>query len=179
MHGYSKLDCWRLAAIVALAGASAFLQGSAGVATNVDARLLAAHNRERSAAGITPLHWNAELAAGAADWAAELARTNAFEHSADTATDGEPLGENLFMGTRGHYAPEAMVGMWIDEKAQFKPGLFPNNSRTGALEDVGHYTQLMWRETTQVGCAVAPGRSDEFLVCRYAQAGNVEGQRPF
>jgi hypothetical protein len=168
-----------VAGVLAFAASSMVLQGSAGLSSNRDARLLAAHNRERSAAGIAPLAWNPELAAGAAQWAAQLARTNAFDHSSAEDAAGEPLGENLFMGTRGAYPPEEMVGMWVAEKSHFKPGVFPDNSRTGAMEDVGHYTQLMWRDTRQVGCAVAPSRNDEFLVCRYAQAGNVEGERPF
>ena len=51
--------------------------------------------------------------------------------------------------------------------------------RVGSFEDVGHYTQLMWRATGRVGCAVADGRAYEVLVCRYREAGNVEGERPF
>ena len=55
----------------------------------------------------------------------------------------------------------------------------PDNSRTGDLEDVGHYTQLMWRDTDRVGCAVEANGEYDILVCRYAAAGNVIGERPF
>ena len=72
-----------------------------------------------------------------------------------------------------------MVGMWIAEKSNYKAGIFPANSRTGRLEDVGHYTQLMWRDTRKVGCAVVGGRSEEYMVCRYSNGGNVIGERPF
>jgi hypothetical protein len=71
-----------------------------------------------------------------------------------------------------------MVGLWVAEKKDYRPGVFPNNSRSGDVENVGHYTQLIWRGSGQVGCATAVGRSEEFLVCRYSQAGNVYGERP-
>jgi hypothetical protein len=106
-----------------------------------------------------------------------MAATDEFEHAPDG--DGEPQGENLFMGTRDQFAPEEMVGMWVEEKQHFKAGIFPDNSRTGNLEDVGHYTQVMWRDTRQVGCAVVANQEYDYLVCRYAQAGNIIGERPF
>ncbi|MDB5718382.1 MAG: SCP-like extracellular [Sphingomonas bacterium] len=168
----------RLGAALVLALATPLLQGSLGLRDNLEQRLLAAHNRERAHAGVAQLAWNDDLAAGAAAWGAQLARTGQFEHSPDSPDD-EPLGENLFMGTRGYYGPEAMVGAWIEEKRYFQPGVFPHNSRTGNLGDVGHYTQLMWRSTGQVGCAVVGNKSDDYLVCRYSDAGNVEGERPF
>ena len=161
-----------------LAVLSVPLVGSTGLSTNVDSRLLAAHNRERTAAGLEPLAWSRELAADAAEWAATLAEANDLVHAEDEDPD-DPQGENLWLGTRRAYAPEEMVGMWIDEKRHFKPGIFPDNSRTGNLEDVGHYTQLMWRDTGRVGCAMSANEENEVLVCRYAAAGNVIGERPF
>ena len=71
-----------------------------------------------------------------------------------------------------------MVGLWVAEKRDFQPGVFPNNSRSGNVEDVGHYTQLIWKETTAVGCSIIRGKQEEFLVCRYSTPGNVIGQRP-
>ena len=72
-----------------------------------------------------------------------------------------------------------MVGLWVAEKRQFRPGVFPANSTTGDVEQVGHYTQLMWRRSTAVGCAVAQSRSEDVLVCRYSTAGNVVGEKPY
>ena len=168
---------FRIAATAALALTAPLLQGSLGRLTALDERLLAAHNRERAAAGLPALGWDPELAAGAAEWGEALAEAGAFEHSPDQS--GEPEGENLWLGTQGHYTPEDMVGMWIAEKVHYRPGIFPHVSRTGNLDDVGHYTQLMWRDTGRVGCALAAGEEDEVLVCRYSAAGNVEGERVF
>jgi hypothetical protein len=168
----------RLAAAVSLALAAPLLTGATGRLTSLDQRLLAAHNRERSEAGIAPLAWDPALAAEAAAWGSELAASGRFEHAGDTGDD-DPQGENLWAGTRGAYAPEEMVDGWVEEKKDFRPGRFPDNSRTGDYEDVGHYTQLMWRDTDRVGCALAAGAEEEVLVCRYRTAGNVVGEVPF
>jgi len=168
----------RLAAAAALALAAPLLIGGTGRLTSLDDRLLAAHNRERGAAGIPALAWDPELAAEAASWGETLAASGAFEHAPDDG-DEDPQGENLWAGTRGAYAPEEMVGGWIEEKKHFRPGRFPDNSLTGDFADVGHYTQLMWRESDRVGCALADGAEEEVLVCRYRTAGNVVGERPF
>ena len=142
-----------------------------------DQRLLASHNAERTAMGVPPLAWNDKLASEARGWANELAASGRFEHSPD-APGKSPEGENLWAGTPRAYSPEAMVGLWVSEKKDYRPGVFPNNSRSGDVEQVGHYTQLIWRGSDQVGCATAVGRDEEFLVCRYSGAGNVYGERP-
>ena len=56
------------------------------------------------------------------------------------------------------------------------PGIFPTVSRSGNWETVGHYTQMVWPTTTRVGCAVASNASNDFLVCRYSPAGNIDGR---
>ena len=169
----------RLAAVAALLLSAPLMLGTTGRLTSLDARVLAAHNRERSAAGLPALEWDDTLAADAATWGQGLAAAGDLEHEEVDPEDDDPEGENLWLGTRGAYTPEEMVGMWVEEKKDFRPGIFPNNSRTGSFEDVGHYTQLMWRATGKVGCALADGRPYEVLVCRYREAGNVEGERPF
>jgi hypothetical protein len=164
--------------LILLLAAAPSLIGGLGPRDNFDARILAAHNRERNALGVTPLRWNDELARSAGAWAGHLARTGRFEHSPDES-GSEPEGENLWAGTVGYYQPESMVGLWVAEKAHFRPGVFPNNSRTGRVEAVSHYTQLMWHESREVGCALGRGRDEEVLVCRYSEAGNVIGKVPF
>jgi hypothetical protein len=153
------------------------LAGGVGVRQNFDQRILSAHNRERNTLGVGSLTWNDDLAKDARHWARHLAANGKFEHSGDYP-GAEPQGENLWAGTAGYYQPETMVGLWVDEKRDYKPGVFPNNSRSGSLEAVAHYTQLIWRRTQKVGCAIERGRQEDVLVCRYSTAGNVVGQRP-
>jgi hypothetical protein len=168
----------RLLPIAALALLSPAVQGNQQP-LSVNDRLLLAHNRARAELGIAPLAWDDALAADAARWARRLTRIGKLVHSPDDPADPDPQGENLWAGTRGHYGPEAMVGLWAAEKKNFRPGIFPTNSTTGELEDVGHYTQLVWRSSHSVGCAVARGAKDDFLVCRYSEGGNVIGEVPY
>ena len=161
----------------ALLGCSPLLIGGTATRADFNQRLLAAHNTERAALGVTALAWNDQLAMEARAWAKELAATGRFEHSPD-APGKEPEGENLWAGTPRAFSPEAMVHLWAAEKRDYRPGVFPNNSRSGDIENVGHYTQVIWRSTRQVGCATAVGKDEDVLVCRYSQAGNVYGERP-
>jgi hypothetical protein len=71
-----------------------------------------------------------------------------------------------------------MAGHWIDEKRYYRRGPTPDFSTTGNFEDVGHYTQIIWRQTTQFGCAIASNPREDYLVCRYLPAGNVYGVEP-
>ena len=140
-------------------------------------RLLIAQNAARAAVGVAPMQWDARLAADARAWADHLGKTGQFAHSSDEP-GAEPQGENLWAGTKGYYGPEAMVALWAAEKSDYKTGVFPDNSRSGDVERVGHYTQLIWTRTHAVGCAIARSQSEDVLVCRYSEAGNVTGERP-
>ncbi|CAM3210133.1 hypothetical protein SPAN111604_10575 [Sphingomonas antarctica] len=142
----------------------------------VDA-MLAAHNGLRNSLSLADLTWDPALAADASVYAAQIAQSRRFEHSADLRTTSE--GENLWMGTRTAYSYVEMIGSWSDEGADFVRGSFPKVSKTGSWHDVGHYTQMIWGGTRQVGCAVASNADDDFLVCRYFPAGNVYGGDPF
>ena len=138
-----------------------------------EGRLLAAHNGERTVHGIAPLTWSPALARQAAVWAQYLAQRGAFQH----APDRHGAGENLWTGTEGYFSPEAMIGGFLDEGYKFHPGRFPDVSATGRWTDVGHYSQLIWPETHELGCALASGQGRDVLVCRYFPAGNVIGQQ--
>jgi hypothetical protein len=163
---------------VALGAAMPLLTGGIDRESAFAERILASHNRERTALGARPVRWDNSLAAQAQAWADHLARTGRFEHSPSSPLDESTAGENLWTGTAGAFSPEDMVGYWIDEKADFKPGVFPAVSRTGDLQAVGHYTQLIWSRTTRIGCGRATGAGGDVLVCRYVTSGNVVGERP-
>ncbi|MGV8929649.1 MAG: CAP domain-containing protein [Brevundimonas sp.] len=144
----------------------------------IEARLLAAHNAERAKAGTPPLVWDDQLEAEAQVWATALIARDAFEH--DPAQHGH--GENLWSGWSPSgrvYTPEDMLGDWIAEKADYRHDAFPQVSRTGNWADVSHYTQVIWRTTTHVGCALAARGDRTVLACRYAPPGNIDGRRAF
>ena len=140
-------------AVLCAAGVSASTAAASLGARDFPARIVAAHNAERAAMRMPPLAWDPALAAGAAVYAQQMAATGLFAHSDRSKRRG--VGENLWMGTRGAFSFEAMVGGWTAEKRYFVPGIFPNNSRSGDWADVGHYTQMIWPTTQRVGCAIA------------------------
>ena len=121
-----------------------------------------------------PLTWSPALADEARQWSQELASRHRFAHA--PASVRHEHGENLFMGTAGAYSLEAMIDDFISERADFRAGRFPDVARDGDWENVGHYTQLIWRQTTEVGCAVVSAAGWDYLTCRYAPAGNVIGE---
>lgn len=160
------------AALAAFAGLSAPLVAQDRDRINTFAmRLLEEHNTARDEVNVPRLEWSQRLAGEAQAWAEELARRGRMEHSTQIARRN--AGENLWMGYAGYYGPEVMIGAFVDEKRLFRPGNFPHVSTTGRWNDVGHYTQVVWRETREVGCAVARGEENDFLVCRYWPAGNT------
>lgn len=162
-----------LLALACLIAIPARAEAPGGAPNAFAGRLLATHNAERVRLGIAPLKWSPVLAQQASEWADTLAARGVFEH----ATDRKGAGENLWRGTTGFYSPEQMIGAFVREGAYFRAGKFPNVSTTGKWQDVGHYTQLIWPATQEVGCALARGGGKDVLVCRYFPAGNFMGQQ--
>lgn len=173
MAGYRSISRFAALSLVLL---SPLMMGAKSLTYDFQERLLGAHNSERAAMGVAPLKWDPALAASAQGWADYLAATGAFEHSPEN--EANPEGENLWAGSKGYYSLENMVDAWVREKQYFRPGTFPRNSTTGKVEDVGHYTQLIWRATGAVGCAKAASVEEDILVCRYSEAGNYIGEKP-
>lgn len=144
--------------------------------TEVERRLLDAHNAERARVGSPALIWDDGLEREARVWARHLLDNSTFEH--DPAQHGH--GENLWTGWGGRqWTPEEMVGEWIAEKAQYRHGVFPAVSRAGDWTAVGHYTQLVWSRTTHVGCALVSAGDRSVLACRYSPPGNIDGLRAY
>ncbi len=153
------------------------LPAAAGAAlpTDIAARILAVHNTTRAAVGVAPLRWDGGLARDAEVWAQHLAAINRMEHWGMRGEPPNHEGENLWMGTRGAFTVEQMVGAWANEKRALRP----MRRWEDDFPAVGHYTQMVWRGTTAVGCAIVANAAYDFLVCRYAPQGNVIGQNPF
>lgn len=139
--------------------------------------LLMSHNAERVRLGLPALKWNSALARDAREWARVLASRGELAHADQGVRKGH--GENLWMGTAGAWDEKGMVEMFLDERRHFRPAAFPDVSQTGRWSDVGHYTQIVWRDTREVGCAVDTAKGLDVLVCRYYPAGNVMGRKAY
>ncbi|WP_019515938.1 CAP domain-containing protein [Sphingomonas sp. Mn802worker] len=136
--------------------------------------MLARHNAARAELGLTPLAWDEALARDAQRYAEQMAQSGRFAHA-----DQHGQGENLFTGTRGAYSYAEMIDLWLAERRDFVNAPTPGFSRTGRAGDVAHYTQIVWRGTRAIGCALAANARDDFLVCRYSPPGNVVGERSY
>ncbi len=148
------------------------------------------HNEARARVGanpaIPPLSWSPEIAQVAQAYADKLAADcTKFEHS--KREDRNYWGENLAW-YQGFGAPvgsaSATVKMWEDEKACYTYSKIGAAGECSAgCEACGHYTQVVWRNTTQVGCGAADCASGKyrgtFWVCNYNPPGNYGGQYPY
>jgi Cysteine-rich secretory protein family len=136
--------------------------------------MLRDHNAARRDVGTPALVLDPDLVRQAQAYAEELAASGRFEHSPGNTRPGQ--GENLWAGTANRFSFESMAGAWIDERRFYVHAVFPNVSTTGNWQDVGHYTQIIWRNTTRLGCGLATGNGRDVLVCRYGPPGNFIGQ---
>lgn len=124
--------------------------------------VLTMHNRLRAQHCVPALSWSDRLAQIAQAWADRCV----FEHSDNN------LGENLALGTAGAFSPESHVQSWYDEISSYD--FATGQSRDGGA--VGHFTQVVWASTTQVGCGWTRCGGEEMLVCNYAPPGNFIGE---
>lgn len=129
--------------------------------------MLQAHNEVRGEAGIPALQWSRELAAYSQKWANSLIARNRTAHST-----GSPYGENILATGLGS-TPSLVVTEWASESRDYS---YRTNTCKG---DCGHYTQLVWRGTRKVGCAVAHNSRREVWVCSYDPPGNFKGEWPY
>ena len=136
--------------------------------------VLSSHNDARQQFGVSPLAWSDALAAEAMRYAQHMAQTGVYGHDR-TPGRRKKMGENIWRGQRGAFSYDVMLGTMISESRNFRPGAYPNNSRTGDWSQVSHFTQIVWPTTTEVGCALASSSSTDYFVCRYAPAGNKDG----
>lgn len=149
------------------------MSASTAAANDADMRnqILATHNAWREKTGVPPLSWSNDLAAYALDWANTLKDQGCdIEHR-----DPNQYGENLAWAGGAHLSPETVVNLWGAEEAFYNYDR--NSCKRG--EVCGHYTQLVWRDSRSVGCAVAHCSDSEAWVCNYDPPGNVIGEKPY
>jgi pathogenesis-related protein 1 len=137
--------------------------GSNGLSSTEIAGLLDAQNAARAELKLAPLSWDCKLADFAQVWASR----GVFEHRADNK-----FGENIFVSTNAETVPSVAVTKWMTEKPFW-------DNKAAACQDgkiCVHYTQIVWKQTTHVGCGInrnASGKYKLLLVCNFNPVGNL------
>ena len=111
--------------------------------------------------------WDETLAQMASEWAEGCV----YEHGQPTnISPYNPIGQNLYI-TTGNLNIESAVGAWYNEIRDYD---YDANSCSAVC---GHYTQIVWDDTSAVGCAhafcsVVTGFSNNanYVVCNYGPA---------
>lgn len=130
------------------------------------------HNFARRHARLPPFVWDVKLEEYARDYANQ--RANSGDCRTLVHSMG-PYGENLFWGRGSNWKPKDAVKKWIKEHRFYDQDA--NTCRIGKV--CGHYTQVVWRDTIRLGCAVAICPNDDTLtVCSYDPPGNYLGEKP-
>ncbi|KAH7834585.1 hypothetical protein Vadar_017614 [Vaccinium darrowii] len=104
---------------------------------------LNAHNSARAAVGVGPLTWDANLEAFAQNYATQRTEDCTLMHSGG----GGKYGKNIVVGS-GDFTGVDAVGLWVGEKPNYD-----YNSNSCVRGECGHYTQVAWRNSVQLGCA--------------------------
>ncbi|KAI2620472.1 PR-1-like protein [Hypoxylon sp. NC1633] len=137
--------------------------------------ILNSTNYYRESYNASSVRWNATLESFASSY---LNKSTSRKRDGDDKDDkgktcnmahsNGPYGENLALGcsTAG-----SCVDMWAGEASEY------DYNSPGFGEDTGHFTQLVWRDTTDVGCGavLCPGNGGWYLACEYWPRGNVIG----
>jgi len=148
------------------------LTGS-NVPTDQAQQALDFHNAKRSDVGAPPLQWSAALALNAQNWANHLASDSNCQliHQQHNIH-----GENLFWGRGLPYTALSASQSWYDEIKEYKYGVVTEAN----FHPTGHYTQLVWKNSTLVGMGQAscPG-GVVVIAAEYDPHGNVIGQKPY
>ncbi len=166
-----------------LGGVSSGIQSTIRQDAGRQAEVVAAHNAWRDRVHVPPLRWAPDLARDAEAWAAALARRGCRLQHPDTAAD---IGQNLYYAsalrspggrrTAQAVTPAAVVGAWASEVRAYS---YARNACAFGTT-CGHYTQVVWRTTEEVGCGAALCQDlGQVWVCNYRPAGNIRGQRPY
>jgi len=129
---------------------------------------------------LPPLQWDPALATYAAGWLAQCNDTDPpiglvdQDPNRSNVAGYAYIGENIYAAS-GDASAQNAVQSWADEKSLYD---YATNTCNGTC---GHYTQMVWRSTTHVGCALdtCPGLMyPSTIVCDYGPGGN-DGNRPY
>ncbi|QBM89668.1 putative conserved protein YkwD, contains CAP (CSP/antigen 5/PR1) domain [Metschnikowia aff. pulcherrima] len=133
---------------------------SSGVDASFAKAILDAHNTKRKAHSAPNLSWSSTLFSYAQNYADSYACGASLVHS------GGKYGENL---ASGYSSGVAALEAWYSEG---------DNYDYSAANVFDHFTQVIWKSTTALGCAYKSCGGGLYIICSYDPAGNFGGEGP-
>lgn len=146
--------------------------------------VLNVQNGARASIGVPALTWSTSLANVAQNWVNKCS----YKHEPSS-----PYGNNLAANSGQPLTGVDCAQGWVNEKANYIGGPISSSGsqcKNSNFGSCGHYTQVVWRASTNVGCAVQSctvnspfgsfnGGKWNYCACYYSPAGNVIGQKPY
>ncbi len=135
------------------------------------------HNQWRKDVGTAPLEWSDELAQYASEWGMELGKKCDMKHRPHSGKWKQIHGENIFWTSAPQVTPKYVVDSWGSEIKYYK--------KPKPIDDdfvkYGHYTQVVWKDTKKVGCAIieCKGNKGIIVICNYDPSGNWDGETAY
>ncbi|GBG62725.1 hypothetical protein CBR_g31742 [Chara braunii] len=180
-HRFSKLRLSESTSTSSRTGSVHAVSSGRLLQSTIESQWLDPHNGARSHVGVAGLTWSNTVASSAESWARTLAETCEMYHASDSG-----YGENLYMAWSSgpiDITPTEVVQSWGGERVDYD---YETNT-CRADRQCGHYTQMVWRNTKEVGCAITSCTlvrdgetyNAQIAVCRYNPPGNYVGERPY
>jgi uncharacterized protein YkwD len=147
--------------ILMLAAASLSAAPAHGATASEIQQWLDDHNSKRQLHQVGPVTWSATVAASAQNYA----------DTCPSGHSGSGYGENLAWSTY-QVSIETVTSWWYSEESQY------DYAKPGWQSGTGHFTQMVWKGTTEIGCGMAQCSSGKWpyvWVCQYNPPGNVIG----
>ena len=179
-------------------GGAAGTTGTAGqpggttnpLAQDVIDAFVAAHNQARGgplnptpSPPLPPVSWDAILGDSVYNYAVRCQGSgDLLSHNANRSTDYQTLGGSGYVGEniygssgRGVATRDAAMALWMSEASSY-------DYASGNIGSAGHYTQVVWRDSVRIGCAIVDCPALTYhntVICDYAPGGNITGQKPY
>lgn len=141
-----------------------------GSPVNRAGEFLRAHNKVRASVNVPPFKWDNALARYTRRFAAKRAVDCKMLHAYG------PYGENIFWAEKDEWTPTKVVESWVSENQYYDKV----NNKCEAGQMCGHYTQVVWIDSTRIGCAMVTCRNGGmYTMCIYDPPGNFVNESPF
>nr|ACM90103.1 candidate effector 14 [Venturia inaequalis] len=167
------------------AATSAAVSAAAKAPTDYAQKCVDHHNAHRANHSAGTLEWDAGLAATAL----KIAQSCVYAH--DTQMDGGGYGQNIAAGCPASNVSSVITELFYNNEVGNFASMYgqatpANINDEIAFDGFGHFTQIVWKGTTKVGCATyhcdgglantGGSVSPDFTVCNYKTPGNYLGE---